>query len=274
MPKLSQCLNAPCRTAAKHSKLMTTVGTFTIIRNEIAWIVAHLESWLPHVDEAVFYDGNSTDGTLEVLKQYGGKVKVFENKDPQNLQDDYVKIFDQCLHELSTDYAIFAHPDMILMDPGNIRNLGENLSYFSNMLSFAGEPGGKLYQISGRSQKWKNVYRLRNPDLGLHYWGHYGAQNEDCYFKEITGDEHAFHGNKFEKYPYAVGDSGIKINHYSDVRTKERRLDRMVKCLLNQGYLEEDAKRLAPLHPRVTLEPGLGFDFAPAEYPGVFRVPA
>ena len=134
------------------------------------------------------------------------------------------------------------------------------------MTSYAGEPDGRLYRINGRGEVWKNIYRLK-PDLGAHYHGHYGAQNEDVYFSEITGDEHKHHGSDLHKYPYTVGDSMVRIHHFSDVRSMARRLGRMKSCLLNQGYSQADAERLAPTHPRVTLKDGMGFTFTECQYP-------
>lgn len=251
-----------------------TIGSFTIVKNERPWIAAHLESWLPFLDEMVFYDGFSKDGTLEILKHYqanhehGHKIKVFEGKDPADLRDAYVKMFDDCLHELSTDLAAFTHPDMILMEPGNIRNLDGGLSYAISLKSFAGEPGGPVFEIvEGRGKLWKNIYTLK-PDLGLHYFGHYGAANEDCYYREITGDEHEHHGPDTHLYPYSVVDSGVVVHHYSDVRPYERRLGRMVVCMENQGKTDVREKALA--HPRVTLKDGDGFKMVPSEYPAVF----
>lgn len=263
-------------------------GTFCLIKNEIPWIAGHLISWLPHVDEMCFFDGNSTDGTLEVLKDFkahhtfGHKITLVEDMDPKDLKDDYVRLSNECLHTLKTDYCSFIHPDMILDDPGKIKELGANFSYFTTMRSFAGDPGGQLYEILiGRGEIWKNIYRLRNPDLGLHYFGHYGAGNEDCYFSKITGNEHAFHvkqntggdgqakGIDLVGYPYAIGDSGIKISHFSDVRTYKRRFERMKRCLINQGHSEDGADIIAKNHPRVTFENKNGFAFVPAQYPAV-----
>jgi hypothetical protein len=256
-----------------------SVGTFTLIKNEIAWIRRHLESWLPHVDEMVFFDGHSTDGTVEEISRFRGlenghKIVLVEHKDPKDLQDDYVRLFNECLRTLKTDYAIFAHPDMILREPGGIRSLGKAFAYYAHMRNFAGNPGEQVFEvIAGRSITWKNIYRLRNPDLGLHYFGHYGAANEDCYFSKITGNSHelplsnvntgGFGANKWEMdgYPYKVLDSSIRIDHYSDVRPLERRIDRMYKCLLNQGYSEDEARKISREHPRVTLKDGCGVKF-------------
>lgn len=257
---------------------MSTVGTFTLIRDEARWIRAHLLSWLPFVDEQVFFDGNSSDGTLEIIKDvranhpFGKRIKLFENRDCADLDSDYQIVFNDCLRSLTTDYAIFAHPDMMLDEPGNIGFLGDAPAYTSSMRSFAGEPDGQLYEIkTGRAEAWKNIYRLHNPDLGLHYFGAYGSENEDCYFSKITGNEHRYRGTDFSAYPYEVKDSGIKISHFSDVRTLDRRIDRMVKCLLNQGQPLEIAKEIAKVHPRVTFQNSFGFKFEPCEYPEQLR---
>lgn len=257
-----------------------TIGSFTLLLNEKTWIAPHLLSWLPHLDEMVFYDGGSKDGTLEIIERFqnnsshGHKIKLFLDKNPKDLQDDYVKLFDECLHELSTDLAAFLHPDFFLVEPGNIRKLEGGISYTMRLDSFAGDPGGTLYQIKGRAESWKNIYTLR-PNLGLHYWGHYGSAWEDCYYREITGDIHQHFGSKFEAYPYPVVDSGIKAFHYSDVRPYSRRLSRMITCLKNQGYAargfsEDQIVDLAKNHPRVSLKSNAVLDLIPAEYPAEF----
>src|SRR6185369_7866302 len=125
------------------------------------------------------FDGNSTDGTLEIIKDiranhpFGKRIRLFEDRDCKDLREDYVKTFDACLQTLSTDFAFFAHPDMVLDDPGNIGFLGDAHAYYCNMRSFGGEPDGPLFEIVGRGEKWKNIMRLRKPNLGLHYWGFY-----------------------------------------------------------------------------------------------------
>lgn len=252
---------------------MATFGTFTLIKNENMFLKQHLFSWLPFVDQMVFLDGNSTDGTLEVLKEiqkahpFGHRITIVENRDPVDLKDDYTSIQDEALHTLKTDYSMFCHPDMILDQPGKIGELGQYHAYFTHMRSFAGDPQGQLYEIvDGRAKRWKNIMRLRNPDLGLHYFGHYGAMNEDCYFSEITGDSHVYHGEEFERYPYAVGDSEMRILHFSDVRTRDRRIQRMERCLINQGHTPESARKIAPDHPRVNFKDGYNFKFLKNSY--------
>lgn len=247
-----------------------TIGSYTIIKNEVRFIAEHLKSWTPFLQEMVFYDGNSTDGTLDILKSdKSGKVRVFENKDPKDLTDDYQRIFNDCMWELGTDLAIFLHPDMFCIKYSAPKE--GIIAATTDIRSFAGDPGGVLYEIKGRGEKWKHIYRLRNPDLGAHYFGAYGAQNEDTYFSEITGSEHRYHGQNFSAYPYPVSESGISIAHFSDVRPLERRIDRMIKTLINQGYKYEVAKGIAEAHPRVTLKDGAGFAFSKVEDTGILK---
>ena len=263
---------------------MASVGSFTLILNERAWIGAHLLSWLPLLDEMVFYaDAASNDGTVDIIKdfrarhEFGNKIKLFENKTPKDLQDDYVRLFNDCMRELSTDFAAFLHPDFLPDgDASGLRSIGDCHAYASEMRSFAGEPGGKLYEFTeGRADNWLHIYRLRNPDLGAKYHGHYGAHNEGVYFEAITGDEYQLFKNT-ALYPYKVGESGVKILHFSDVRPYQRRINRMITCLQNQNptLTREQAYDLAKQHPRVSLDSGSGrfgkFLLKPAEYPEIF----
>lgn len=253
---------------------MPTTGSFCLIKNEGLWIKEHLRSWLPILDGMVFYDGGSTDGTLETIKEaiggeFGHKITLVEGKDPENLTTAYQRLSNDAMWALKTDMAIFLHPDM-MWESGKFE-LPENcIAATMNIKSYAGNPGQEVYEIIGRGSKWKNIYRLRNPDLGAHYYGFYGAWNEDTYFSEITGEAHDFHHNNFDAYPYPVFHSPIVVRHYSDVRPYERRLDRMVKCLVNQGH-KDNIENIAKAHPRVTLKSGQGFDFKVIETPNFLK---
>ena len=256
------------------------LSLFGLIRNEKPWIAAHLLSLIDYVHEFVFFDGNSTDGTLEVLHQFhtkhplGHKVRVFNNKDPKNLQDDYVACMNEAIGHCTGDYAAFLHADMQVLNPERICAIKTDaVALTVNMRSFAGEPGGKLYEFTeGRTHTWKPIHRNA---LGLHYSGHYGAANEDLYHSAITGDEHILYKNA-QNYPYKVEDSGLNILHFSDVRPYQRRINRMITCLQNQNptLTREQAYDLAKQHPRVSLDSGSGrfgkFLLKPAEYPEIF----
>ncbi len=254
-----------------------SIGTFTLVRNESPWIAAHLLRILPFVDECVLYDGNSTDGTIEIIEaihdnnENGHKIRLFKNKDPKNLREDYVRLFNECMRSLQTDLAWFLHPDMHCVNPDQILLIKDSpaVCLSVHMRSFGGEPGGQLFEMEGRGKEWKSIYRLRNPDLGAHYFGDYGHTKEDVYFSAITGDQHAFYDN-FESYPYTIVKSGIDVLHFSDVRLYERRHSRMMTCLLNNDWPADKAKAKAATHPRVTLKDGDGYKFTPSRYPDEF----
>lgn len=242
------------------------IGSFTLVRNESEWIGGHLEMWLPILSEMVFFDGNSTDGTQQIILDVahnhpmGHKVKLFTDKDPKDLTDDYVRVFNECLGAVESQYAAFIHPDMIPVNAGY--QVDPRLAaHFMNVESYAGDSMDSLLRFtSGRSDKWKNIYQ-KKPDIGAHYFGHYGAWNEDVYFSEITGDSHtAF--EQFNSYPYKIGDSGLKILHFSDVRPYERRVDKMAKTLRHNGWMEADREAVLSTHPRVTLIPNSTVDFS------------
>ncbi len=246
-----------------------------LVKNEAPWIAAHILNILPFIDEMVFFDGNSTDGTLEIIEaiqkgQHGSKIQLFRDQDPKDLRGDYERMFNEAMRCLSTDLALFIHPDMVLTNPEQILFLKDSsaIALSTKMRSFAGEPGGQLYELSGRGETWKNIHRLRNPDLGAHYHGWYGAWNEDVYFRDITGDDHTLYAD-LNRYPFEVKDSGLEILHFSDVRSYERRLSRMRTCFKNQGK-EGEFVGLEAEHPRVTLKDGGIYKFTPAEYPAKF----
>lgn len=249
-----------------------SIGSFTLIKNEILWIEKHLETWLPYLDQMVFFDCGSTDGTLETVKKYltvehGKKIKLFEDKDPVDLKDDYVRVFNECLHSLDTDLAMYIHPDMIAKNPEELNKIPQGIiAGISHMVSFAGELDGQVYQIvKGRDSKWKNIYRLKNPDLGAHFFGWYGAYNEDIWYREISGDDYFVDIEKpiENRVPYELYDSGLIVFHYSDIRPYERRLQRMKTCLEHQGREPEEVELLAPNHPRVNLKSNYAFTLNP-----------
>lgn len=250
------------------------IGSFTLIKNEAPWIAGHLTAWIPVLSEMVFFDGNSTDGTLEIILDFvhnhpqGYKIKLYTDKDPENLKEDYVRLFNECLGSVESDLAFFLHPDMIpARVPKNFDHLKDCVAASVRIRSFAGEPDVSLYEIKGRGEHWKSIYRRHSPNLGAHYHGHYGAANEDVYFSAITGSRHDHYGENFSRYPYEVVDSGIEVLHFSDVRNYARRFDRMVKCLENQGVALGEIPNIARDHPRVSLKDGHGFTFTPAEWP-------
>lgn len=238
------------------------LGAFTIIKNEAHWVgFSMLAAAKAGVRSFTYFDGDSTDGTPELIeyvaKKYDLKALVVRDMDPKNLQEDYVRVFNECLEQVEDEFAFFLHPDMICYGEF-ARSIG-NLAYWTEMRSFAGNPSEQIFEFSeGRTNRWKNIMANR---LGLHYHGFYGAWNEDMYFKEVTGSEHFLHSD-FDNYPYPIGPSGIRIQHYSDVRPYARRLERMKSCMLNQGINPDHA----PEHPRVSLQSSGGFRMEPTMF--------
>jgi len=234
------------------------ISVFTVVKNEIDYIGYCIMSLLPHVDEFVYFDGNSTDGTLELIKHIQkkydveNKIKLYENKDCIDLKQDYTRLFNECLNECTGDYVWFLHPDQIVINPDIIRSQidGTAIRYNTNMVSFSGDREHII--IEGRSNKWATIFKK---DFGLHFYGTYGHQNEDFYFRDITGNEHIIYA-AIKYLPYEIKNTDIQVYHYCDTKPYTRRYDRMVKILLNNGRHITRAVEEAKIHPRVTLSTG------------------
>jgi hypothetical protein len=237
------------------------VSAFAAIKNEAHFIGYGLMSILPFVDEVVYGDGNSTDGTLELLNYIqtrhdpDGKIKVYQGMDFKDLKEDYVRVFNELMGECSGDYLWYCHPDMILTEPGILaqKDSMKDLAYWVNMRSFAGEDLDKEI-VKGRTDKWKTL--MKN-DFGLHYWGVYGHTHEDMYFADITGDEHLVHKD-MNAYPFDVKDSGIKISHFCECKPRKRREEKMKNVLVATDYLDPSNETATfdfiMNHPRVHLQ--------------------
>jgi hypothetical protein len=180
--------------------------------------------------------------------------------------------FNRCIAESTGDAVMFLHPDMIVTEwPG----LKEGpMAWWVQMTSFAGDL--KTVITKGRADKWKNIHGKR---FGVHYFGGYGSQNEDFYHSDITGKSYKHFGTEFSRYPFEVAASGIKVNHYCEMKSYRRRLEKMKLCLrtLAPTMSEEAIEEKAIQHPRVTLEPSSAlfgeFKFEPSSVsvPEVFE---
>jgi hypothetical protein len=214
-------------------------------------------SILPHVDEVVYFDGNSTDGTLKLLDYIKGKydtqnkIKVFLDRDFSDFKEDYVRVFNECMKACTGDYLFYCHPDMIMTEPGILASKDKitEIAYWSGMRSFAGEDLG-MEIVKGRTDKWKLI--MKNA-FGLHYAGFYGSPEEDMYFERITGKEHVIHKD-FRSYPYRVADSGIRLSHFCECKPKKRREEKMEKVLVTNGANQNTITEALASHPRVQLE--------------------
>jgi hypothetical protein len=128
----------------------------------------------------------------------------------------------------------------------------KDIRYNVGMVSIAGE-NRDLVISEGRSNKWATIFKN---DYGLHYYGFYGSNEEDMYFRDITGNDHTNY--KQTILPYKIGESGIELYHYCDTKPYKRRLERMIRCLENQqpNASRSDIREFAINHPRVALQDG------------------
>lgn len=235
------------------------ISAWSVVKNEAQFIGYGLMSILNHIDEVVYFDGNSTDGTLRLLDYIKGKydtqnkIKVYQDKDFSNFKEEYVRVFNECMKACTGDYLWYVHPDMILTDPGKLvdRANWKSKAFYVNMRSFGGEDM-ELEIVAGRTNKWKTI--MKNA-FGLEYWGVYGHPHEDMYFKHITGNQHVVHKD-MTMYPFKVEDSGIKISHFCECKPLARREQKMETVLrtvegeTNQALIN----RILSIHPRVTLQ--------------------
>lgn len=257
-----------------------TVSVFSIVKNEAQFIGYGIMSLLPYVDEIVYADGNSTDGTLEIIehiqKRYDDKKKlrVVRGADCKDLKEDYVRLFNDLMKECKGDYLWYCHPDMILTDPGQLmeREGWDFKAAYVHMRSFAGED--MEYEIvKGRTNKWKTI--MKN-DFGLHYWGYYGHPDEDMYFRAITGSAHKVHKD-MNRYPFEVKDLGVRVSHMCECKPRKRREEKMKSVFTTVGGVGGLGPTLGGNvhlfdmvmnHPRVHLQSG---KFMDAEFQFVER---
>lgn len=240
------------------------IAAISPVLNEVDFIGYSIMAGLPGIDSFHYgIDAKSNDGTFELVKmlaETAGRGKVYWYKapifniDPMN-RGQYNAAFNALIAAAMTtkpDAIMFLHPDQIITNPDVIPNLKDDtVAWFTHMKSFSGDM--KTIITKGRATKWKNIHCSR---FGLEYYGEYGSQNEDFYHKDITGKSYKHYGTEFSKYPFRVADSGIRINHYCELKGYERRLEKMKLCLktLYPTASESRINELAVNHPRVTLE--------------------
>jgi glycosyltransferase involved in cell wall biosynthesis len=238
------------------------ISVISPVKNEADFIGFSILSVLNHVHEIIYACAPSDDGTDAVLDHVKAiyapdKLKVLRRPefdfDVHDMKD-YNHAFHACLAEVTGDVVWFLHPDMIVLNPDALAQLGgPALAWYCDITSLALD--GRTRITQGRARHWKHMHRNT---LGLTYYGAYGSQNEDFYHTDITGDDYRHHGTNFDRYPYEVANSGVRINHYCECKPYSRRYGKMVSCL-ETLYPESPAARIAELaaqHPRVNLTAG------------------
>ncbi len=233
------------------------ISVVTPMLNECPWVGFSIMAALPFVHEFVYaLDEKSDDGTRELLfhvkqKYAHEKLVILEHPNFHPLDmPAYNASFNRCIEKSTGDAVMFLHPDMIITKGGPLPE--KAMAWWVHMTSYAGDMGTVI--TKGRCDKWKNIHAKK---FGVHYYGAYGSQNEDFYHKDITGKSYRHYGTEFKKYPFLVEDSGIHINHYCELKSYKRRLEKMKLCLktlapnASPAAIEESAVQ----HPRVSLEP-------------------
>lgn len=257
------------------------VAAIAPVLNEVDFIGYSIMAALPGIDSFHYgIDAKSSDGTFELVKmlsETAGKEKVFWYKgpdfniDPMNMRqyNHAFNVLIACANATRPDAILFLHPDMIVTNPEQMLGLSSDLiAWFTHVRSYSGDLKTEI--TKGRATQWKNMHC---PRFGLEYYGGYGSQNEDFYHRDITGKSYKHYGTEFSKYPFRVADSGIKINHYCELKDYKRRLEKMKLCLktLYPTFSDARIEELAINHPRVTLEKSStqfgDFEFAESEEP-------
>lgn len=255
------------------------------VKNEAQFIGYSVMAVIPYVHEIIYAVAPSDDGTVEILEWISKnhdpekKLRFFVDKewdfDVHNLLA-YNHAFNYCIGRSTGDGVWFLHPDMVCTNPNQIKTMEKDaLAWYTHLTSYARDLSTII--AKGRASKWKNIAAKK---FGLHYYGAYGSQNEDFYFSDITGKSYQHHGEDFKLYPYDVEDSGLRINHYCEVKPYKRRYEKMKACLktLSPNLNDEELSDIAGSHPRVTLESKAGgmfgfYDFQPSPFgvPSVFE---
>lgn len=257
------------------------IAVIAPVLNEVDFIGYSIMAALPGIDSFHYgIDAKSSDGTFDLVKMLAetvGKGKVFWyrgpdfNMDPLNMKE-YNHVFNVLIGAAiptNPDAIMFLHPDQIITNPNVIKDIpSDAVAWFTHLRSFAGDMTTEI--TKGRASQWKNIHC---PRFNLRYYGGYGSQNEDFYHRDITGSSYRHYGTEFSKYPYRVADSGIKINHYCELKDYKRRFEKMKLCLqtLYPTFSDERITELAAQHPRVTLEDSSRqfgtFEFAESKEP-------
>lgn len=234
------------------------VSVICPVLNEVDFIGYSILAALPYMHEFVYaLDSASSDGTRELLehvkeKYVHEKLVILDHPTfhPHDVAS-YNGAFNRCIETSTGDACMFLHPDMVIVGQNPVTASNDALAWITHITSYAGDMQTVI--TKGRADKWKNIHAKK---FGLHYSGGYGSQNEDFYHSEVTGKSCKHFGMEFSKYPFQVADSGLKINHYCELKSYKRRLEKMKLCLKTLIPTATDAavEESAAQHPRVTLE--------------------
>lgn len=235
------------------------ISVIAPVKDEFQWIGYSIMACLDYVHEFIYsLDSASSDFTRELLhhikdKYAHEKLTIIDLPTFNPLDTEaYNNAFNVCIDKATGDACWFLHPDMLVTNPESILTMPvDAMAWWTTVTSFAGD--FQTVISKGRCDKWKNIHRKK---FRLQYLGGYGSVNEDFYHLDITGKSLKHFGQEFSRYPFGVQDSGIKVNHYCELKSYKRRLEKMKLCLKTQAPYagNELIEEMAIQHPRVTLE--------------------
>jgi glycosyltransferase involved in cell wall biosynthesis len=234
------------------------ISAFSFCGNEVSYIGYSTMSLLPYVDEVIWADGNSNDGTLDLIKhiqtQYDPekKVKLFEGFLFENYREDYDEKFNWLLKRCSGDWVIFNHADMVWLDPWKIRPLLEAIHeddfIWGLRVNFRSFINDRWHCMEENDYTWPLIYKNAH---GLHHRGAYGTPYEDFYFED--GLRHDIRSSRRDSEEIRIFHSSIWMHHYRSCKPEWQRLDKMVKqfkATFPEKSLEE-CTQLAKQHPYI-----------------------
>jgi glycosyltransferase involved in cell wall biosynthesis len=189
------------------------ISAVILTKNEEKNILDCLESvfW---ADEIVVVDDNSQDRTIDVIKNYSAKVKIFKN----NLNGDFSAQRNFALSKTTKDWVLFADTDERISN-----NLREEIN--TVLIDEKNSPKNKGFYIPRRDIMWGRILkhgetgsikllRLAKRDAGV--WQ--GKVHEEWIIDGKVGklEEQIVH------YPHQTVNEFLKeINFYTTLRAKE-----------------------------------------------------
>jgi (heptosyl)LPS beta-1,4-glucosyltransferase len=194
-----------------------TIGVVAISRNEKMDLPAFFEHLLPWVDEIVIVDDGSTDGTKELIKKAGPKVRLIEQE--MDKDSGFAGQRNRGIQESGADWLL--HMDIDERVPPALAT--EIISAIQNDRFYAYRYRRLNFFLhrpmkAGGFQDWNNPQLARR---GKHYFEN--AVHENCVVQDAPG---------------SIGQLKEKMWHLNDESYRER----MEKSLV---YCQEQARRLA-----------------------------
>ena len=152
------------------------IHLYAFVYNDIDILPFFLKYYTPIVDKMIFYDSASTDGTLDLIKQYNGEVRQTGHKIWD--WDAGLPLMNNMWKSDKCDYIIFADVDEIYYHP-NLRKLLElnkdridiyQMEGFQMVSREFPKLGSNILDINmGIPLPLHNKYRIFNPKCDIEY---------------------------------------------------------------------------------------------------------